>query len=360
MQRWDDATWFQQNIYFKSPQLSFYLLAGRTPHTIGTSPLKHKNMVVKSLNSMERHMASTARPWLPRSTDNYRWCCLSTYKQKEQLQCRTFRAIRQQSGTMPERGQNEVRNSRMATNKAQKGIDPRHIWNVIYNARSNRGYPPTSPNAAPATNSDTWTSPNSAPATKSAAWTSPNSAPAMKSDTCTSRPYASLLYSSLLFAALLYSYESNLLHANLFSNESDLWRILFSYESTLLRNYSQTNLISDESILRRIYSLTNLFSYESVLLRIYSQTNLISTNLFSDESILLRIYSQTNLISYESILLRISSLMLFGSRSYIGSFSSKLPLMILIDFIFASHVFPYHTMTDVCTFGKDSLTKQPL
>ena len=33
-------------------------------------------------------------------------------------------------------------------------IDPRHIWNVIYNARSNKGYPPTSPNTAPATNND--------------------------------------------------------------------------------------------------------------------------------------------------------------------------------------------------------------
>ena len=30
-------------------------------------------------------------------------------------------------------------------------FDPRHIWNVIYNARSNRSHPPTSPNAAPAT-----------------------------------------------------------------------------------------------------------------------------------------------------------------------------------------------------------------
>ena len=30
-------------------------------------------------------------------------------------------------------------------------IDPRHIWNVIYNARSNTGYCPTSPNTAPAT-----------------------------------------------------------------------------------------------------------------------------------------------------------------------------------------------------------------
>ena len=30
-------------------------------------------------------------------------------------------------------------------------IDVRHIWNVIYNARSNRHHPPTSPNTAPAT-----------------------------------------------------------------------------------------------------------------------------------------------------------------------------------------------------------------
>ena len=30
-------------------------------------------------------------------------------------------------------------------------IDPHHIWNVIYNARSDRNHPPTSPNIAPAT-----------------------------------------------------------------------------------------------------------------------------------------------------------------------------------------------------------------
>ena len=32
--------------------------------------------------------------------------------------------------------------------------DPRHIWNVIYNARNNRWHPPTSPNTAPATQID--------------------------------------------------------------------------------------------------------------------------------------------------------------------------------------------------------------
>ena len=33
-------------------------------------------------------------------------------------------------------------------------INPRHIWNAIYNARNNRWHPPTSPNTAPATQND--------------------------------------------------------------------------------------------------------------------------------------------------------------------------------------------------------------
>ena len=33
-------------------------------------------------------------------------------------------------------------------------IDPRHIWNDNYHARSNRCHPPTSPNSAPATKND--------------------------------------------------------------------------------------------------------------------------------------------------------------------------------------------------------------
>ena len=33
-------------------------------------------------------------------------------------------------------------------------IDPRHIWNVLYNARSNKVCPPTSPNTAPVKQND--------------------------------------------------------------------------------------------------------------------------------------------------------------------------------------------------------------
>ena len=37
-------------------------------------------------------------------------------------------------------------------------IDPHHIWNVIYNSRSNRHHPPTSPNTVPATQNEHTTS----------------------------------------------------------------------------------------------------------------------------------------------------------------------------------------------------------
>ena len=41
-------------------------------------------------------------------------------------------------------------------------IDLRHVWNVIYNAQSNRHHPPTSPNTAPATQNDShdWSAPH--------------------------------------------------------------------------------------------------------------------------------------------------------------------------------------------------------
>ena len=70
-------------------------------------------------------------------------------------------------------------------------IDPRHIWNIIYIARSNRCHHPTPPNIAPTTKKDiprhqetvlkTETSPNTAPATKSNTLTPPNSAPSTQS-----------------------------------------------------------------------------------------------------------------------------------------------------------------------------------
>ena len=143
--------------------------------------------------------------------------------------------------------------------------DPRHIWNVIYNARSNRCHPPTSPNTAPATKNDFHE------------WSSSHM-----------KRYLQCAYlTSLRFSTLLLALFSSLLYFSLLLTRLE-------YESNFLRIYSQTNLLSHESILRRIYSLTNLvanlFSYESILRRIYCQTNSART------------YSQTNLLSHESIL----------------------------------------------------------
>ena len=47
-------------------------------------------------------------------------------------------------------------------------IDCRHLWNVIYNARSNRHHPPTSPNTAPATQNCTPKSKTNLPKTAEA------------------------------------------------------------------------------------------------------------------------------------------------------------------------------------------------
>ena len=49
-------------------------------------------------------------------------------------------------------------------------IDVRHIWNVIYNARSNRHHPPTSPNTAPATQNYTPKSKKNLPKTVEASF----------------------------------------------------------------------------------------------------------------------------------------------------------------------------------------------
>ena len=106
--------------------------------------------------------------------------------------------------------------------------------------------------------------------------------------------YSALLYSSLPYYSLLYS--------------TPLYSTLL-YESILLRIDSLTQLFSDESILLRYSSLPYTIRYSTLLhstllyssLRIYSLTKLVS-----NESI--RIYSLTNRFSYESILRRIYSL----------------------------------------------------
>ena len=68
-------------------------------------------------------------------------------------------------------------------------IDPHHIWNVIYNAWSNRHHPPTAPNTAPATQMNVmidraylWNVISNAQSSKSHPPTSPSTAPATQNE----------------------------------------------------------------------------------------------------------------------------------------------------------------------------------
>ena len=107
-------------------------------------------------------------------------------------------------------------------------INPRHTWNAIYNARS-KCHCPNSPNTAPATKNE------------SHDWSLSH----MKRYLHATKSDTTLLYPTLLYYSLLFSYESNLRRIYSITN-------LISYESNLLRISSQTNLISYESLLKRI------------------------------------------------------------------------------------------------------------
>ena len=180
----------------------------------------------------------------------------------------------------------------------------------------------TSRSTAPATTSDTWTSPSTAPATKSDTWTSPNTAPATKSNTTTSRstapatksdtwtsPSTALLYLTLLYLTLLYL---TLLY----------WTLLYL---TLLyfKHYSTSNT-----------TLPNTTLLDTTLLN----TTLLDTTLL-DTTLLdsTRLYST---------LLDTTYLTWLGCRSYIGSFSSKLPLINQVanskKFLFRNRSYPIY------------------
>ena len=97
-------------------------------------------------------------------------------------------------------------------------IDPHHIWNVIYNARSNRGYPPTSPNTAC---HEKWLS-NISKKFLENSW---------------NVIYNTLLFSTLLYYSSLLLLYSTLLYSSLLST-SFYSSLLFSTLSLLLLYYS--------------------------------------------------------------------------------------------------------------------------
>ena len=385
---------------------------GYPPTSPNTAPATKNDSHDWSSAHMKHHLQCTEQPRLPSNITKY---CACHEKWLSWLILVTYET----SFTMRWVAEVTLQHHRILRlpRKVSLMIDPRHIWNVIYNARSNKGYPPTSPNTAPATKNDSqeWSSssshmkrhlqcaeqqrlpsnitkycachekwlskisikflenswsviynagpirdprmirewnhqsatrlatevfrahhehfliknttfrtpairgyfsrsprafsiekynmsrssyhskisPNAAPATKSDTWTSPNTAPATKSDT--------LLFSTLLYSTLRYS---TLLHTLLYSS--------LLYSTLLYSTLLYPSLLHSTPLYSTLLYYSLLFA-----------TLLYSTQLFSTIRYSTRLFY--HLWLYYSLTLLFLTL---RSRSYIGSFSSKLPLII--------------------------------
>ena len=170
----------------------------------------------------------------------------------------------------------------------------------------------TSPSTAPATKSDTWTSPSTAPATKSDTWTSPSTAPATKSDTRTSLLYSTWLYLTLLDTTLL---DSTWLYLTLLDST---WLYLTLLYSTLLDStWLYLTLLDSAWLCLTLLDSTWLY------LTLLDSTWLYLTLLYStllDSTLLDSTWHYSTWLYL--------TLTWLGCRSYIGSFSAKLPLII--------------------------------
>ena len=125
------------------------------PTSPNTAPATQNDCDDWSASHMKRHLQCAEQQASPSNLTKY---CACRVKRISSL----IRVTYETSFTM--RGATSIALQRhqilRLPHKKSLVFDPRHIWNVIYNARSNRHRPPTSPNTAPATQNDShdWSS----------------------------------------------------------------------------------------------------------------------------------------------------------------------------------------------------------
>ena len=116
------------------------------PTSPNTAPATQNDCDDWSASHMKRHLQCAEQQASPSNLTKY---CACRVKRISSL----IRVTYETSFTM--RGATSIALQRhqilRLPHKKSLVFDPRHIWNVIYNARSNKHHPPTSPNAAPAT-----------------------------------------------------------------------------------------------------------------------------------------------------------------------------------------------------------------
>ena len=125
------------------------------PTSPNTAPATQNDCDDWSASHMKRHLQCAEQQASPSNLTKY---CACHVKRISSL----IRVTYETSFTM--RGATSIALQRhqilRLPHKKSLVFDPPHIWNVIYNARSNRHRPPTSPNTAPATQNDShdWSS----------------------------------------------------------------------------------------------------------------------------------------------------------------------------------------------------------
>ena len=193
---------------------------------------------------------------------------------------RTLRKTGETSFPMRGRSEHDPTMIRPWKRKPQPASPPRLLFELprsIFYCKIQRFAPnltfKPSPNAAPATKSNTTTSRSTAPATKSDTWTSPSTASATKSDTSTSRSTAPatkndtlpllyctqlywtlLLYSTLLNSTLLYCNWTTVLYSTLL-----FWTLLYC---TVTELYSTLLYCSVTELCSTLLYSTLLYSTE--------------------------------------------------------------------------------------------------
>ena len=119
------------------------------PTSPNTAPATQNESHDWSTSHMKRHLQCAERQESPSNLTKYCACHAKWISWLIHITYETSFTMRGVTGITL-----QLHQLRRLPRKKNLMIDPHHIWNVIYNVRSNRHHPPTSPNTAPASQNE--------------------------------------------------------------------------------------------------------------------------------------------------------------------------------------------------------------
>ena len=118
------------------------------PTAPNTAPATQTHSHDSSSSHMKSHLQCAEQHWFPSNFTKYCACHAKWISWLIRITYETSFTMRGATNRTP-----QLHQILRLPRKMNLMIDPRRIWNVIYNARSKHSQPPTSPNTAPATKS---------------------------------------------------------------------------------------------------------------------------------------------------------------------------------------------------------------